>query len=287
MGGVCESCGNGNNQPKFAKGTSFVRCTYDIKDYNETQIINDRGRKYINEEIGAKIKIWNNGNKERLIFKKKFNKLGLNTIDFIFEEKLINMSYMFNECSSLKHVQFFSGELLQATKIGAMFQMCSELECIDLTNFNTSNVDDMGWMCYGCKKLKQIRGINNFNTMKVNNMCSMFAGCEELEYLDLSNFNTSNVTDMSYMFDGCHKIKEIKGINNFNTIFVTNMCAMFQECFSLENLDLSKFNTSHVTDMSWMFNKCNKLKQIKGIDNFNTINVIKMNSMFQECNNLV
>ena len=70
MGGICDSFEKESKQPIFAKGISYVRCIYDIKDYNETQIINDRGRKYINEEIGAKIKIWNNGIKERLVFKK-------------------------------------------------------------------------------------------------------------------------------------------------------------------------------------------------------------------------
>ena len=54
-----------------------IKCTYDIKDINnEIQIINNRVQNDINEEIEKKIKILNGEQKEKLIFKKKFNKLG-------------------------------------------------------------------------------------------------------------------------------------------------------------------------------------------------------------------
>ena len=74
---------NNNNQtiPKMLPETlneiSF-RCYYEIKDYNEIQIISDK-----NEEIKLKVKILNGNRKEKLIFKKKFNKIGINYIDFI------------------------------------------------------------------------------------------------------------------------------------------------------------------------------------------------------------
>ena len=54
-----------------------------------------------------------------------------------------------------------------------LFQECNELEYLDLTNFNTSNVTDMGFMFAGCLKLKEIKGINNFITNKVTNMTKM------------------------------------------------------------------------------------------------------------------
>ena len=60
-------------------------------------IINARNE--VNEEIEQKIKILNGKKKEKLIFKKKFNKLGLNTITFICEEKLNDMNFMFNNCA--------------------------------------------------------------------------------------------------------------------------------------------------------------------------------------------
>ena len=66
--------------------------------------------------------------------------------------------------------------------MNAMFQGCNELEDLDLSNFNTSNVTDMGWMFNQCFKLKQIIGINNFNTSNVTIAKAMFQECKELEF---------------------------------------------------------------------------------------------------------
>ena len=53
------------------KGVSYIRCIYNIKVNNETQIINYRSENHVNEDIGKKIKILNGDKKEKLIFKKK------------------------------------------------------------------------------------------------------------------------------------------------------------------------------------------------------------------------
>ncbi len=53
----------------------------------------------------------------------------------------------------------------------------------------------MKYMFNGCSSLKELN-LSNFNTNNVTNMASMFDGCSSLEELNLSNFNTNNVTDM-------------------------------------------------------------------------------------------
>ena len=217
--GICESCNN-MNVPK-------IRCTYLIKDGKETQIINDRHSGDINEDILKKMKILNGNSRENLIFTKKFDKMGLNIIEFIVEERLNNMSYMFNNCSSLIKIEFISLDTSQVTNMRCMFQECSGIEYLDLSNFNTSNVSYMEYMFNQCNKLKQIIGIKSFNTNQVIDMTAMFQGCNEIEYLDLSNFNTSKVTTMKLMFNKCHKLKRIIGIENFNTNNVVKMDAMF------------------------------------------------------------
>jgi len=98
-----------------------------------------------------------------------------------------------------------------------MFQQCNKIEYLDLSNFNTSKVEDLSFIFNQCQKLKEIKGINNFNTSQVKNMSCMFQECNELESLDLSNFDTSKVDDINNIFFSCYKLKEIKGINNFNT----------------------------------------------------------------------
>ena len=148
-----------------------------------------------------------------------------------------------------------------------MFQNCNELKCLDLSNFDTSNVINMACMFNGCNKLKEINGINKLITNNVEDMGGMFQDCNELEHLDLSNFNTSKVTNMICMFCACLKLKEIKGINKFKTNKAKSMKAMFQFCTELEHLDLSNFNTSNVTEMDFMFLQCNKLQYLN-LSNF-------------------
>ena len=73
----------------------------------------------------------------------------------------------------------------------SMFEQCEELQNLDLSNFDTSNVTDMSWMFNMCRKIKEIKGLNKFNKNKIENMNSMFKLCEELQFLDLENFDTS------------------------------------------------------------------------------------------------
>jgi len=65
---------------------SHIKCQYEIQDNdNYIQIINNRDKDLVNEEIELKIKMLNGDKKENLIFQKKFNKKGIYTIYFIIE----------------------------------------------------------------------------------------------------------------------------------------------------------------------------------------------------------
>ena len=57
-----------------------------------------------------------------------------------------------------------------------MFQEYNELEYIDISNFDTSNVIEMSYMFSLCNKLNEIKGISKFNTINATNMSSMFQG---------------------------------------------------------------------------------------------------------------
>ena len=70
----------------------------------------------------------NGGKKDNIIPRKKFNKIGINTVYFAINDNLINMSFLFNNCSSLKEIYFNSFETDITTNMKAMFQNCSNLE---------------------------------------------------------------------------------------------------------------------------------------------------------------
>ena len=169
------------------------------------------------------------------------------------------------------------------TDMGSMFDSCTKLTSLDVTNFNTAKVTSMSYMFSGCKSLTSL-DVTHFNTANVTNMKSMFSSCKSLTSLDVTHFNTANVTNMSYMFTGCSALLSLD-VTNFNTANVTNMSSMFDNCSSLTSLDVTHFNTANVTNMSYMFTGCSKLTSLY-LTNFNTENVTNMYQMFYNCKNL-
>ena len=193
------------------------------------------------------------------------------------------MDYMFNGCSALKSLDLTNFNTAKVTNMGNMFNGCSALTSLDLTNFNTANVEFMGNMFNGCSALTSL-DLTNFNTAKVTNMSNMFKGCSALTSLDLTNFNTAKVTEMGNMFNGCSALKSLD-LTNFNTAKVTEMGNMFNGCSALTSLDLTNFNTANVKFMDYMFKGCSALTSLD-LTNFNTAKVTYMNNMFEGCSAL-
>ena len=137
-------------------------------------------KKYENEkEIKENCIIFINDEFIPFSYSYKFNKKGKYTVLYIFKNNITNTNYMFNGCSSLTN--------------------------INLSNFNTDKVNDMSFMFYKCSSLTKI-DLSNFKTIKVTDMSDMFSGCSSLTNINLSNFNTNKVTNMGGMFNWCEKL---------------------------------------------------------------------------------
>ena len=118
-------------------------------------------------------------------------------------------SISFDNKSNIKSIKKLKGlDTSKVTNMAYMFDGCSSLTSLDLSNFNTSNVTSMYSMFQNCSSLTSL-DLSNFNTSNVTSMNSMFYYCSSLTSLDLSNFDTSNVTDMKYMFYGCSSLKDV------------------------------------------------------------------------------
>ena len=177
-----------------------------------------------------------------------------------------------------------NGSLEANTNGSGMFAYLDNVDTLDLTGLDTSNMTSMSYMFYNSNSLKSIN-LSNFNTSKLLYANNMFNGCTSLESLDLSNFNTSKVTNFSNMFRDCQKMKEIN-LSNFDTSSATTFANLFHNCSSLTTLDLSSFNTNKVTYMGSMFYNCSSLTSLD-LSNFNTSNVINMGyGMFYNCKSL-
>ena len=228
--------------------------------------------------------IYINGDKQDIV-KKSYN---FNETDNFVELKwnivINNSNYMFEKCSDITEIDLSDFDSSRVTNMGYMFYGCSSLSSLNLTNFDTSSVVTMYWMFYGCSSLSSLN-LSNFNTSKVTNMGSMFYGCSSLVYLNLSSFSTILVTAMYSMFRKCKALTSLN-VSNFNTSNVDNMSHMFRECILLTSLNLSNFDTSKVKHLQFMFTDCLKLEYIN-MKNFND-NKANYTSIFSKVpNNIV
>ena len=219
------------------------------------------------------------------------NKLGNGTIVHIVFDKSFSTytpTSLYRFFENLKKLETITGlEYLNTEKVTDMrymFNKCSELTSLDVTNFNTAKVTDMSYMFSSCKSLTSL-DVTKFDTRNVTTMEGMFSSCSKLPSLDVTNFNTVNVNNMMRMFAGCNALTSLD-VTNFNSENVTNMNRMFNKCSKLPSLDVSNFNTKKVTNMSFMFSYCSTLTTIYVNDKFVIDKVTNGSYMFDNCTNL-
>ena len=202
---------NGDKKNKINGGTFIGEIIKEIKNDSNKYLDNNN---YILAEIYIDYKNINkdiriiNSYEEKMrknfpndkLLEKRLNEKEIKECKIEINGKLIPFNYFHNFKEKGKYKAKYSFKTY-LNNVYHLFDECKFLTILDLSNFDTSNVTDMGWMFNRCHKLKEIKGINKFITNKVTNMNAMFQECNELEYLDLSNFDTSNVTDMGWMFN--------------------------------------------------------------------------------------
>ena len=169
-----------------------------------------------------------------------------------------NMSGMFSVCDMLTSLDVSHFNTSKVTDMSNMFANTG-LKALDLTTFDTSNVNNMERMFYNSNRLESLN-VSNFNTAKVTDMGGMFHGIKPTE-LDLSSFDTSQVTNMSGMFGWCSNIVSLN-LSSFNTSQVTDMSGMFGWCLNLKSLNISNWNMSKVTNVHQMFDATSLIETI-------------------------
>ena len=175
------------------------------------------------------------------LYKEGKNNVNEGNIDIYINDKKIKFNYKYksNEKGNIK-VKFIFNKLLTSTN--NMFSGCSSIQSIDLSSFDTTNVNDMSYMFHKCSSLTSI-DLSSFVTTKVTIMRGIFFGCYSLKSINLSSFVTTNVTNMSFMFFGCSSLQSID-LSSFNTTKVNNMSSMFDGCSSLkkENIKINNYD---------------------------------------------
>ena len=186
--------------------------------------------KSLNQYIIEKILI----NKSSKLYKIKVeSKDQLKSI--IWERYINNISFVYLSDIDVSELDDLSG----------IFEILNNLEVVDISGWDTSNVITMEDMFCFCGKLKNIIGIENLDVSNVEYANNMFYECKNLVELDLTNWNLISLEYASYMFYGCSNLKIIKNIENWQLPNIKDVYRMFSYCTKLD-VDLSNWDLTNI-----------------------------------------
>ena len=216
-----------------------------------------------------------------------------------------DFSSPFSSLKQINGMQFL--DTSKTNRLDYMFCLCSSLEEVDVSHFNTTNVSNFTSMFTSCSSLKKI-DLSKWDMSNATSTSSMLSSCDALAEIDISSFINGDKMDMNYMFAVNSAVQRtIKfpdtglklasdctcmflnnnmstiDVSNFDTSKVTIMKAMFQECISMQNLDFSNWDTSSCTDMSAMFYGCTSLGEID-VSNWDTSKVTTLDHFAAHAN---
>ena len=181
---------------------------------------------------------------------------------------------------------YWAGELVDTntiTSIYRMFRDCSQLQTLDVSNWNVSNVTYMNDAFFNCSSL-EVLDVSKWDTRKVISMSATFQGCSKLTTIDVSKWDTSSLTNIAGMFHNCKSVQSLN-MAHFDVSRCTSFLGLFGYCSSLENINCKDFNTSNVNDMGTCFGYCSSLKTLD-LTGWDMSKVTRMEYVFTRCTSL-
>ena len=204
-----------------------------------------------------------------------------------------NMTGFLGDAYSLKKLSGLENwDTSNVTTLAFMLQNDELLENIDaIKNWNVSKVKAMNQLFCACVSLEEI-DLSNWDTSSLENMNHMFGMWNKngsvrkdskLKRIILSEkFNTSNVTIMSGLLANNTQIEEYSFLRFIDTSNVIQMSQFFQNNYNLSNLQyLKDWDVSKVTGFQWMFQSVSSLEDASAINNWNISPNANYSNMFK------
>ena len=185
--------------------------------------------------------------------------------------------------SQLQSVDLSNVNTSQMTSAEAMFGYCQQLTQVNLSGWDTDSLTSLLYMFSYCQSLESL-DLSSWTLGKATDISGMFYSCGELKSLNLSGWKTDSVTNMFNMFGDCKKLTSLN-TSGWNTANVKNMGQVFFGCESMSSLDISDWKTDSVTNFHAMFHNCKSLTSLD-VSGWNTKNATSMSYMFDGCESL-
>jgi len=142
-----------------------------------------------------------------------------NSIDFSkdIEYRPKKLYKGFLKCKAYK-IDLTGIDIEDCYSLESTFEGCRNLIWLNISNWDTSNVESMKRMFSVCRNIKRLN-LLNFSTHKVKKIEGMFEYCQKLIALNTSNFDLDNtmLSSIRKMFNCCTEIKDIElGVVSLN-----------------------------------------------------------------------
>ena len=279
--GVFMNCANlvKVNMFNSSRINNFSKMFYGCKSLKEFPSINTDSGTNFSEMFAGCIKMGEEGGTLPIL--SSFKKVVNMTRMFSRCEKLVNPSTiikgtetlacttvegMFESCKALTVAPSMSTQTCE--NMAGMFRDCMMLQTIPV--YNMMSCINLDGFLYNCESFTTLPA--NLNTSNVQNMAFMFYGCSNVDFVSIPYINTSSAKTMSYMFGGCKFLKSLP--DGFDTSSAELLSGLFWNCQSLEIKGMpNQLSTSKAIDMSAMYQACSKLTTIPEMDTSNVTNM--------------
>ena len=197
--------------------------------------------------------------------------------------KADGISYVFSNCSTLTQLDLSNWDTRNVQYMIGTFSGCTNLTEINCSGWNTSKVYNMQAAFYNCKSLQTLP-VRDWDSRSVMYMVNAFAYCESLTNLDVSKWDTSKVVELTNVFYHCSSLTTLD-VSKWKTTNVLRAENLFAVCEKLTSLDVSKWDTSNITTANAMFSACRALTSLD-VSKWNTSKMKNTASMFASCTKL-
>ena len=257
-----------------------------IKLFDELFVHNNKDKlsMFIDNKLQKNLEVYyrNDDDKKKIISVKLEEKTN---------QKVKDMSYMFNNCKNLYEVNFDNWNTVNIFSMEAMFQLCNfekekDIRFPDISKFNVQNLESIRAMFSKCIYIKNVPDMSKWNAnknYKLKNISMLFNGCTGLKIINFPNWSKYKITDISYLFNRCKNVTNIHNLDGLNISNVKNMAGLFNGC---ENLNCPReilgWSSKTVQDISFAFQGCKAMNKIE--IKWDMTSLIKLNGLFSNCN---
>ena len=159
--------------------------------------------------------------------------LDLNDINTFDINNMFNLFPSTKLSDNITSIKLDKWNVRNVKEMSMMFLGKNKLKKLDLSSWQTLNLESTKYMFCNCERLIDIGDISDWKVDEVKNFVGMFNNCKELKNVgDISKWRVPKDADFTGMFKNCESLENIKSLDSWNLegIDKLKIKATFKNC---------------------------------------------------------